>query len=38
MIEAEIKQSVDYAIKTIGLEEFKKTLLFMSNRKEGDGG
>lgn len=38
MIKVAIKQAVDYALKTMGLEAFKKTSWFMSNRKEGDGG
>ena len=37
-VESAIKQAIDYALKTMGLEAFKKTSLFMSNRKEGDGG
>lgn len=36
MVEFSIKEAVDYALKTMGLEAFKKTSLFMSNRKEGD--
>lgn len=35
MIKEAIQQAVDYALKTVGLETFKKTSLFMSNRPTG---